>query len=423
MLFVNSDRVWKLVPGRNQLEPFELTAKSLPGRNVRMLVRSQLTEDYVWVVSRPPNASPQTGFEVGRLYTSGRYEPFSHAVSYPLGVTNSIWDENVNGESVAWIAGDYGLMRVLLDRSTFNKRKFELYPVQVATADGKRIPIQDGKELTLKYDDRDFLVRFGTDHFGVVNELYYQATLEGTVVHRSPTINAPLWRSGALNEGHYRLHVRARDSDGDESKEYTLAFSIAPPWYRTLWMDIVWGLLILLAFYLFSLWRTWQMRLRERELVQTVDLRTRELREHEIELRNAKDAAELAREHAEIANRAKTAFLANMSHELRTPINSILGYAQILLRRLNLSDDGKAKLRTILSSGEHLLEMINEVLDLSRVESGKVSVDFRALELPKFIAGIVDEFQLRAAPKNLRFIHEIHGANRGIARRRDHHRE
>jgi len=151
------------------------------------------------------------------------------------------------------------------------------------------------------------------------------------------------------------------------------------------------------------------MRLRERELVQTVDLRTRELREHEIELRNAKDAAELAREHAEIANRAKTAFLANMSHELRTPINSILGYAQILLRRLNLSDDGKAKLRTILSSGEHLLEMINEVLDLSRVESGKVSVDFRALELPKFIAGIVDEFQLRAAPKNLRFIHEIHG--------------
>jgi hypothetical protein len=81
MLFVSSDRVWKLVPGRNQLEPFELTAKSLPGRNVGMLVRSQLTEDYVWVVSRPPNASPETGFEAGRLYSSGRYEALSHAVS------------------------------------------------------------------------------------------------------------------------------------------------------------------------------------------------------------------------------------------------------------------------------------------------------------------------------------------------------
>ena len=402
MLFVNSDRVWKLVPDRNQLEPFELTAKSLPGRNVGMLVRSQLTEDYVWVVSRPPNASPETGFEVGRLYSSGRYEALSHAVSYPLGLINTVWDENVNGESVAWIAGDYGLMRVLLDRSTFNKRKFELYPVQVATADGKRIPIQDGKELTLKYDDRDFLVHFGTDHFGVGNELYYQATLEGTVVHRSPTIKAPLWRSGALNEGHYRLLVEAKDSDGIESKELTLAFTIEPPWYRTLWMEIIWGLLMILTVYLFTRWRTWQMRLRERALVQTVELRTRELRENEVQLREAK-------EHAETANRAKTAFLANMSHELRTPINSILGYTQILLRRPEIRGHAKSRLETILSSGEHLLEMINEILDLSRVESGRVSLSLRSLELPKFIASIADEFGVRAARGNLRFTHKIEG--------------
>jgi signal transduction histidine kinase len=98
-----------------------------------------------------------------------------------------------------------------------------------------------------------------------------------------------------------------------------------------------------------------------------------------------------------------------MSHELRTPINSILGYTQILLRRREPGEDGGAKLRTILASGEHLLEMINEVLDLSRVESGKVSVELRSLELPKFIAGIVDEFRLRAAYGQLRFIHEIHG--------------
>jgi signal transduction histidine kinase/ActR/RegA family two-component response regulator/streptogramin lyase len=407
MLFVGDDQVWKLQESQDRLQPFALVAKSLPGRKIRRMDRSQLTDDYVWVSSRPANAGPETGFEVGRLYMSGAYEPLSHAVSYPLGEINSIFDEKVDGEVVAWIAGDYGVMRVLLDRTALSKRKFELYANQITTMDGAPVPVQDGQDLALKYDERDFQIRLGTDHFSVGDELYYEAKLDGPAAHRSRITTSPVWRSGALNEGHYLLHLQAKDSDGVESKEYTFAFTINPPWYRTFWLEMVWGLLIILAFYLFNLWRTWQMKLREQELVRTVDLRTRELREHGIELRNAKDAAEFAKEQAETANRAKTAFLANMSHELRTPINSILGYAQVLLRRMDRFGDEKAKLKTILSSGEHLLEMINEVLDLSKVESGKVSIALQAVELPKFVAGIVDEFQLRAARGKLIFVHQV----------------
>ncbi len=113
MLFVGDDRVWKLQESKDRLEPFALAAKSLPGRIIKRINRSQLTDDYVWVSSRPPDAGPETGLEVGRLYASGRYEPLSHALSYPLGAINNIWDETVNGEPVAWIAGDYGLMRVI----------------------------------------------------------------------------------------------------------------------------------------------------------------------------------------------------------------------------------------------------------------------------------------------------------------------
>jgi signal transduction histidine kinase/CheY-like chemotaxis protein len=416
VLLIGDDLVWKLSPDNSGVQPFDLIARSLPGRNVDLMMPSRITEDYVWVGSRPLNSGPETGFEVGRLYSSGRYEALSHAISYPLGIINCIWDENVDGRPVAWIAGDYGLMRVFLDQPTFNQRKFELYPTQITTADGTPIPWQDGAELSLTYDDRDFRIRFGTGHFSVGGELYYETILEGRVVHQSPITTTPVWRSGALNEGHYLLLVQARDSNGVESKNFRLAFIIQPPWYRNLWTEIGSGVLVILVIYLFLRWRTWQMKMRERKLVQLVDLRTRELREHEVELRNAKDAAEiakeaaeLARENAETANRAKTAFLANMSHELRTPINSILGYAQILLRRTDCGGDATAKLKTILSSGEHLLEMINEVLDLSRVESGKVSIALRPLELPKFIGSIVDEFELRASRSNLTFVYQVQG--------------
>ena len=403
MVFVGGGRVWTLMPGMDRLAPLELIEKSLPDRNVQLIVRSQRTDDYIWICSRQNNARPEIGSEVGRLYKSGRYEALSHAVSYPLGVINSIWDEDVKGEPVAWIAGDYGLMRVLLDRPASSGRKFALYASEIATADGKPIPMRDGKELTLKYDDRDFQIRFGTDHFGVENTLYYDAARIGKVVRRSTGITSPLWRSGALGAGHYLLRVQAKDSDGVESKELILAFTIAPPWYRTLWMEFIWGLLAVLIVYLFIRWRTWQLTLRQRELVQTVEHRTRELKENEIELRSAK-------ERAETANQAKTSFLANMSHELRTPINSILGYAQILLRRPEIDMEAKSRLRTILFSGEHLLQMINEVLDLTRVESGNVRIDLRPLELSKFIASIADEFKVRAAREKLRFIHEIDGA-------------
>jgi signal transduction histidine kinase/ActR/RegA family two-component response regulator len=269
---------------------------------------------------------------------------------------------------------------------------------------GQILAITEGAQGRMLFGYED-----GSDHFRVSNELYYQATLPGEVSHLPPVITAPVWRSGTLNEGRYLLSIEAKDSYGAESKVLRLAFTIQSTWNKTLWMEIVWGILAILTVGLFIRWRTWQMTLQQRQLVETVDPRTRELQLNEIELRKAKDAAELERERAETANRAKTAFLANMSHELRTPLNSILGYAQILLRRREPSEDGGAKLRTILDSGEHLLELINEVLDLGRIESGTISVALRSLELPKFIAGIVDEFQIQAADRQLRFIHEIQG--------------
>ena len=99
-----------------------------------------------------------------------------------------------------------------------------------------------------------------------------------------------------------------------------------------------------------------------------------------------------------------------MSHELRTPLNSILGYTQLLLRGTGQSDDQRHKLKTVLSSGEHLLEMINEVLDLSKIEAGTVSVSMHPLQVRRLLRSLVDEFELRAGQKQLRFTYSLDGA-------------
>ena len=110
-----------------------------------------------------------------------------------------------------------------------------------------------------------------------------------------------------------------------------------------------------------------------------------------------------AKNNAEAANRAKTAFLANMSHEVRTPLNSILGYAQLLLRGCENVKDPRPKLQSIIDSGTHLLGMMNELLDLARVESGKLAINPEPLNLPSFLQSLVREFEIRARQSGLKF--------------------
>lgn len=110
-----------------------------------------------------------------------------------------------------------------------------------------------------------------------------------------------------------------------------------------------------------------------------------------------------ARVAAEAANDAKSAFLACMSHELRTPLNAILGYAQILRRDKRLRDHHATGLRIVQESGEQLLMLINDILDLSRIEAGKLDLYPEAVNLHGFLQGIADVIRARAEEKDLQF--------------------
>jgi hypothetical protein len=140
-------------------------------------------------------ATAGLSFEVGKLYQSGEYQPLSHRVTYPAGIICSIWDENIDGKPVAWIAGDYGLRRVSLDRPAFSTRTFDIYCTELVPADAPPIRVHNGQNLDLKYDDRDFQIQFGTDHFSVGSELHYWVELEGQVKRAFAPTTSPSWRS------------------------------------------------------------------------------------------------------------------------------------------------------------------------------------------------------------------------------------
>ncbi|MHB8520022.1 MAG: LamG-like jellyroll fold domain-containing protein [Limisphaerales bacterium] len=322
-----------------------------------------------------------------------------------------------DSKGAMWFGGQKGLTRYQPVVAT-NRPPVVAVQTDQLYIDLKTLPdITAGRLVTFKCNTVDFRTR-------PEKRQYRYAIVPGRVTS-TPSKTDAVWQPTtreaqfgwpAKSRGEYTFFAQSIDRDLNYSPAAVAHLTIVPPWYLNAWImgpsgGAAFGLLFLSGF---SASRAEKRKHEADQLRQRLfeeEHAAREAAEHaraEIESRNAelaaaKESAEAAKEAAETANQAKSIFLANMSHEIRTPMNAILGYSQILKRDKELPEKHRQSVETIEKSGDHLLGMINDILDLSKIEAGRMELQASDFDLNDLISGIAAMFRMRCEEKELQF--------------------
>ena len=405
-LFATQEGLYRFDHAKQQFEPAPEFGRRFADGSFMLGSVAQDAEGDLWLAGRRPDGV-WLDQELGRAFKSdkggeARFETLPYKIADKIGEIEKFYPERgPAGEKAVWIGGTDGIVRVDVDRLTqlADAPPFAAV-IRGAMTVAKGGPQGEPHSITsepLPYAQNSVRFSFAANTYAIGSNLRYQTRLagfeEGGWSEWTERTSADYTN---LPEGSYVFEVRAQDVNGRVGTTASLPFRILPPWYRTFVAYAAYAIALAGVLMAAALWQLRRFRRKHEKLEALIAARTSELRAREEQLVGAMEAADSA-------NRAKSAFLANMSHELRTPLNAILGYTQIMLKDQSQSSKNRERLATVDQSGNHLLAMINEVLDLSKIEAGKLTLNPTEFSLGDLISDVCAAFRQRVAEKGIEF--------------------
>ena len=259
-----------------------------------------------------------------------------------------------------------------------------------------RTPAYMAAGMSIPHSANMITFEFATLEFSSSASHHYQYKLEGFDRNwiSSGTDRTAVYTN--LDPGTYTFRVRGDNRDGIwDTKGTSFTLTVLPPWWRTWWAYALYVLAFVGGVFAFIRMRTSGLK-RQKELLE------RTVAERTAQLQRKKDEADEQRQRAEHSEQVKRQFLANMSHEIRTPMNAIMGMSTALKRDVDIDPVTRGTyVEAIASSSEHLLGIVNEVLDLSKIEAGKLELENVPMDPRAILRGVVDVLGYRAKEKGL----------------------
>ncbi len=316
---------------------------------------------------------------------------------------NSIYDIIEQPEGVLWFANEYGIDRHIPSTAPFKAHFYRIRGDQ----------IYDPSELLPDFKIQSRIVfDVQTSNISLIEQRHkYRVkithTEENETQVKTLSFNADRLEWVPQKSGHYEFELTAFDKNLFPSQSDTLELNVFPPWYRnsTILIPLIIGGTSALIWIAVLLVKSIQNRketriLREKLLEQEIKAR-QHLESVNENLQLARREAINSKQEAEKSNDAKSLFLAKMSHEIRTPLNAVLGYSQMLKSKEFLDEQTLTGLIAIENSGQHLLEIINDILTLSKIESGHIKIQSYDFALHELIDSISEMVTLQCKKKGL----------------------